>query len=73
LVARRDNSLPFGPSLAAGALITYTFWDWLRRTADLQMFLFSWKALLALTLFAAVFLFASSLVIRTARPSRGQA
>jgi len=71
LIIYRDNSLPFGPSLAAGALITHACWKW--RPDELQLFLFSWKALLALTLFAAVFLFASSLVIRTARPSRGQA
>lgn len=71
LIVHRDNSLPFGPSLAAGSLITYGCWRW--RPEELQMFLFSWKALLALSIFAAVFLFASSLVIRTARPSRGQA
>jgi len=64
-VVHRDNSLPFGPSLAAGALITYLGWDW--RPAGLQMLLFCWPALVGVTVFGAVFLLAASLMIRTTR------
>ncbi|MCI0684801.1 MAG: prepilin peptidase [Gemmataceae bacterium] len=70
MVVHRDNSLPFGPSLAAGSLLTYCCWQW--RPAELQMLLFSWKALLGMAIFAAVFLFVSSVVIRTARPSQAE-
>ncbi len=66
LIVHRDNSLPFGPSLAAGSLITYLCWQW--RPEGLQLLLFSWPFLLGLTIFAAVFLFVASLTIRTVRP-----
>lgn len=65
LIVHRDNSLPFGPSLAAGAMLTYLCWDW--RPEGLQMLLFYWPALIGMALFGAVFLFAASLMIRTTR------
>jgi leader peptidase (prepilin peptidase) / N-methyltransferase len=58
----RDRSLPFGPSLAAGALLTYYFWWW--RPEGLQMLLFFWPALLGIALFGAVFLLIASLMLR---------
>jgi leader peptidase (prepilin peptidase)/N-methyltransferase len=65
LVLHRDNSLPFGPSLAAGSMLTCLGWAWL--PPSLGMFLFSWPLLAAAVLIAAVFLFVSSLLIRTTR------
>src|SRR5262245_10674490 len=68
LLVHRDRSLPFGPSLAAGALITYFCWQW--RPTGVQMLLFYWPALLGIALFAAVFLFAASLTIRTTQTKK---
>ena len=68
LVVKRDNSLPFGPSLAAGSLITYLCWQW--RPAQVQWMLFSWQALLFVGGFALIFLFVAGVVIRSAHPSR---
>jgi leader peptidase (prepilin peptidase)/N-methyltransferase len=65
LVLYRDNSLPFGPSLAAGSLLTLFCWRWL--PGELRMLFFWWPALLGMTLFAGVFLFVCSRVIRTAQ------
>ncbi len=65
LIVHRDNSLPFGPSLAAGVWMTYLGWQ--HRPAGLQIVLFSSLALGALAVFAVVFLFLSSVLIRTAK------
>jgi len=65
-IVHRDNSLPFGPSLAAGSLITCL--GWRERPRDLQILLFSWQALVLFAGFAAVFLFVAALLIRTAKP-----
>jgi leader peptidase (prepilin peptidase)/N-methyltransferase len=65
MVVYRDNSLPFGPSLAAGSMLTLLFWD--QVPAGVMLFLFTGPLLLIVVAFAAVFLFVSSLVIRTTR------
>lgn len=65
LLIHRDNSLPFGPSLAAGSLLTYLGWQW--RPPGIQLALFSWQLLVAIVVFGAVFLLASSLVLRVTR------
>ena len=71
LVVHRDNSLPFGPSLAAGSWIAYLCWPWL--PPSIRMVLFSWPILLGFVAFSTVFGFAASLVIRTATPHEKRA
>ncbi|MCS7045865.1 MAG: prepilin peptidase [Gemmataceae bacterium] len=66
LLVNRDHASPFGPSLAAGSLVTYFFWPW--RPPGLHLLLFHWPFLLGLTVFAALFLFVAAVVIRSARP-----
>jgi leader peptidase (prepilin peptidase) / N-methyltransferase len=65
MVVYRDNSLPFGPSLAAGSMLTLLCWD--EMPAGVMLFLFTGPLLAIVVAFAAVFLFVSSFVIRTTR------
>ena len=65
IVFRGDNSLPFGPSLAAGVLIAYEGWPWIG--PYLQPVLF-WGGLLAgLAGACALFMLLSSLALRMLR------
>jgi len=52
LIVHHDNSLPFGPSLAAGSLITYSCWPWL--PMSVRMVLFSWPILLGFAAFSVI-------------------
>jgi len=65
LVIKRDNELPFGPSLAVGVLITMLWWNWLG--PPLQSLFFWGGMLAALVVLAAVFMLLSSYVIRVSR------
>lgn len=65
MVIYRDNSLPFGPSLAAGSMLTLLCWD--QVPAPVMWFLFTGPLLLFVAGFAAVFLYLSSFLIRTTR------
>jgi len=69
MIFRRDNSLPFGPSLASGLMIACLCWNWL---GPYVQPLFFWGAMLGfLAIFAAVFMLAASFVLRLMR--RGEA
>ena len=62
LVVRKDNSLPFGPSLAAGSMLTCLCWRWIGPYA--QIMLFQAQIMLILAAGCAVFLTISSLFLR---------
>lgn len=65
LFLRGDNSLPFGPSLAAGVMITSLSWKWL---GPYLQPLFFWGTLLAILATAmCVLMFLTSLGIRVLR------
>jgi leader peptidase (prepilin peptidase)/N-methyltransferase len=61
IIVRGDNSLPFGPSLAAGTFITYEGWRWFGGFA--RQILFMGPLLLILAAFGAVFMLGSSFII----------
>jgi len=62
---KRDNELPFGPSLAAGIITTWLCWNWIGPRLQLVFF---WGPMLgAMVLLGAVFMFVSSYVIRVSR------
>jgi leader peptidase (prepilin peptidase)/N-methyltransferase len=71
IVLRRDSSLPFGPSLAGGLLLTMLSWRWIAQFEQARLFFFWGKFLLALTVAAIVFLFVAGFVIRMLRGSEG--
>jgi leader peptidase (prepilin peptidase)/N-methyltransferase len=65
LLVRRDRMLPFGPSLAAGVLITMLCWHWI---APRVQPLFFWPAvMLSLAVVGGAFLLGSSYVVRFLR------
>ncbi len=61
----RDNELPFGPSLAAGLLITMLGWHWIGKYV--QFLFFFAPFLIGLSIFAAIFMLVSSYAIRKIR------
>jgi leader peptidase (prepilin peptidase)/N-methyltransferase len=67
LIIKRENELPFGPSLAAGLLIAMLGWHWIG--PFVQPLLFWAEALLFMAAFAAVFMFAATFLMRLARRS----
>jgi leader peptidase (prepilin peptidase)/N-methyltransferase len=55
LITRRDNSLPFGPSLALGVVITWLCWEWI---APHVLPIFFWRNMLFfLVAFGGIFMF----------------
>jgi leader peptidase (prepilin peptidase) / N-methyltransferase len=65
LVVFRDSSLPFGPGLAAGTVITWLCWRWIGPAV--QAFFF-WPTLLAIcVIFGAGFMLVASVLIRRVR------
>src|SRR5262249_53000427 len=68
MAVRRDSSLPVGPSLGAGVLLTMLVWEWLG--PSLQVLFFWDKLMLGLAVVGGAFMFFSSLLLRLAR--RGQ-
>jgi leader peptidase (prepilin peptidase)/N-methyltransferase len=65
LVVYRDTSLPFGPGLAVGTVVTWLGWRWIAPAG--QAFFF-WKELLAIcVVFGAGFMLVSSVLIRRVR------
>ncbi len=68
-VAFRDNSVAFGPSLAIALAVTWLGWPWIGPLV--QPLLFFPELLLTAAGAAAVFLFASSLLLRVQRAWRG--
>jgi len=65
LIIRKDDSLPYGPSLAAGLMITLLTWRWLG--PYIQPLFFWGILLLVLLAFGAIFMLASSYLLRLAR------
>jgi leader peptidase (prepilin peptidase)/N-methyltransferase len=65
LVIRKDDSLPYGPSLAAGLMITLLTWRWLG--PYLQPLFFWGTLLLVLAGIGATFMLGSSYLLRLAR------
>jgi leader peptidase (prepilin peptidase)/N-methyltransferase len=61
LVVRRDNSLPFGPALAASIVFNWLYWD--RFSTNVQHIFFWTPMLIALTVAGAIFLFGASWVL----------
>jgi leader peptidase (prepilin peptidase) / N-methyltransferase len=62
IVIKRDNSLPFGPSLAAAIIATFLCWRWIG--PHLQPVFFSAQIMGALVVLGAVFMLVSSCMIR---------
>ena len=62
---RRDNELPFGPSLAAGLLVTMLGWHWIG--AYVQPLFFMGYLLLVLVAFGAIFMLGSAYLMRVTR------
>jgi leader peptidase (prepilin peptidase)/N-methyltransferase len=70
LVVKGDNSLPFGPSLAMGVVITWLGWSWIG--PRLQILFFHGPFLLILAAACCVFMLGASYVLRLLRMSREQ-
>jgi leader peptidase (prepilin peptidase) / N-methyltransferase len=68
IVVKRDNSLPFGPSLAAAIVLTWLCWGWIG--PHLQPVFFWGQMLGAMVVLGAVFMLVSSCVIRLVRGQR---
>jgi len=67
LIVRKDNSLPFGPSLAGGIIVTMLCWRWI---GPFVQPLFFWGTLLAiLCVVGAVLLLGLSFLFRLLRPA----
>jgi leader peptidase (prepilin peptidase)/N-methyltransferase len=66
IIIYKDNSLPFGPSLAAGVIITMLCWRWIGEY--LQFFFFTWWLILIVCIVCALFMLASSYFLRLLRP-----
>jgi leader peptidase (prepilin peptidase) / N-methyltransferase len=68
LLVRRDNSLPFGPSLAMGIVLTFLGWRWLGPHVQVVLF---WDIVLAcLVIVGGAFMLGSSYLLRLG--GRGQ-
>jgi leader peptidase (prepilin peptidase)/N-methyltransferase len=65
LLVRNDNSLPFGPSLAAGVMITCLCWGWLG--PYVQLLLFWGEILIGLAVFLCVVMFLAAFAMRVLR------
>jgi leader peptidase (prepilin peptidase)/N-methyltransferase len=65
LIFRGDNSLPFGPGLAAGTVITWLCWKWIG--PELQTLFFNDVLLLVMFGGSGVLLFLLALLMRTFR------
>jgi leader peptidase (prepilin peptidase)/N-methyltransferase len=68
IIVHRDNSMPFGPSLAVGILVTMLCWKWIGPTVQI-LFFCDWLLLLLLALVAG-FMFVSSFVLGRFRRKR---
>jgi leader peptidase (prepilin peptidase)/N-methyltransferase len=70
LIIRRDNSLPFGPALAAGVVITWLGWNWIGPRVQPMFF---WDVILfAMAGLAVVLMVAFSLFFWMVRPRQEQ-
>jgi leader peptidase (prepilin peptidase)/N-methyltransferase len=67
LVLRGDRPFPYGPSLAAGSVLTWLGWQWITQRFPLQLMFFDWMVLVLLASAGAVFMFVAALVLRLLR------
>jgi leader peptidase (prepilin peptidase)/N-methyltransferase len=70
LILRSDNSLPFGPSLALGVVITWLGWRWIGSFS--QILFFNGTFLLILAGICCVFMLVASYAFRLIRLTREQ-
>jgi len=70
LILRSDNSLPFGPSLALGVVITWLGWRWIG--PHFQILFFNGTFLLILAGICCVFMLVASYAFRLMRLTREQ-
>jgi leader peptidase (prepilin peptidase)/N-methyltransferase len=68
LIINKDNTLPFGPGLAAGTVITWLTWRWISPPA--QILLFHETMLLVCFGGGAGFMFVSSALLGSIRPRK---
>jgi leader peptidase (prepilin peptidase)/N-methyltransferase len=68
LIAKRDNELPYGPSLAAAVVVVWLCWRWIG--PGVQVLFFWGEMLVALALVGAIFMLFSSYAIRVIRGGR---
>ena len=66
MIVRGDHSLPFGPALAMGVILTMLGWGWLRES-PVQLILFWKEWLLYLAILAAAFMLGASYLTRLMR------
>jgi leader peptidase (prepilin peptidase) / N-methyltransferase len=71
LIIKRDNELPFGPSLAIGIVMTFMCWRWIG--PPLQPLFFFGDMVIGLVIAGAAFMLLSSYVIRVSRGAPSQA
>ena len=62
MIVSKDSSMPFGPSLAMGVLITLLGWEWFG--PRLKIIFFSYQIMLALIVLGGAFMLASSFMLR---------
>jgi leader peptidase (prepilin peptidase)/N-methyltransferase len=67
LVTRRDNSLPFGPSLSAGVLGALLAWHWIGSHPGIRLVFFWGSFLFFITVAGGVFMFVVSFMLRLLR------
>ncbi len=67
MALRRDASLPFGPSLSLGILLTLLGWRWIGQSDQARFLFFGGGLLMTMTLVGGVFLFLSGFVFRYLR------
>jgi leader peptidase (prepilin peptidase)/N-methyltransferase len=65
LVVHRDNAMPFGPSLAAGIVITFLCWHWIG--PNFQHIFFNWIILVILGGVSTVLMLVLSTLLRVIR------
>jgi leader peptidase (prepilin peptidase)/N-methyltransferase len=65
LAVKRDNELPFGPSLAAGIIMAWLGWRWIG--PEVQALFFDSGILIPVAVLGAVFMLVSSYVIRVSK------
>ncbi len=72
LVVHRDNSLPFGPSLAVGVLGTMLGWHWIGNYSSVRLVFFWGEFLFGLVVFGALFLIVMSFLLRAMQGGGGE-
>jgi leader peptidase (prepilin peptidase)/N-methyltransferase len=69
ILARNDSSMPFGPSLAMGVIITFLCWKWIG--PRVQILFFFWEFMLALIILGGGFMLGASFLLRKKNQTAG--